>query len=109
MSETTQQPVSDGTVPAHWCSWHKATAHALPVRIIEEGSARGGTLYACRACRQKHGLFTLAQTAAHRALLDHLAGPDNKTPCEACDAYKPCETRRTLRVALRAAHEAAKL
>lgn len=108
MSETTEQPLSDGTVPAHWCSWHQTTAYALPVRIIEEGSGRGGTLYACRACRQKHGLFTITQTAAQRALLDHLAGPDNKTPCPTCDRHEECETRRKLLAALRAAHEEAK-
>ncbi|MGI5138146.1 MULTISPECIES: hypothetical protein [unclassified Streptomyces] len=47
--------------------------------------------------------FTPRYRAAWAVLIDHLAGADNKTPCEPCNAYEQCATGAELRVEMHAA------
>jgi hypothetical protein len=110
MNETTEQattnaqPVSDGTVPVQWCSWHHAMTEALAIRRIAQGPAAGGTLYACRDCRRRHGLLTLRQSRAWADVLDHLGGTATARPCGPCNRYNYCDAGKPLRAELRAAH-----
>jgi len=44
-----------------WCSWHEDFSGTCRlVQIIELGSAFGGSLFACAACRAEHGLVPVA-------------------------------------------------
>lgn len=62
MPETTQ-PVTAAATPAGygWCSWHENYARGVRlVRIIEQGSGPGGSLFACPSCREAYGLVPVA-------------------------------------------------
>lgn len=44
-----------------WCAWHKGMAEGVRlIEVIEQGSGRGGDLFACEPCRQIHRLVPYA-------------------------------------------------
>lgn len=62
MAETTHTPDTDDTPGAFgWCAWHQG--HARGVRLIqvhEQGPGPGGSLFACRPCRESYDLVPFA-------------------------------------------------
>jgi len=58
-----------------WCHWHKGpSGTAVLIRVIEQGSGPGATLYACAPCREQRSLAPFAEqpdVTAYRAYLDH--------------------------------------
>jgi hypothetical protein len=84
------EQVSDGTVFGQWCSWHHGAALSRPVAMIERGPGAGGTLYACRPCRIKHGFDSIPTFMARAALFNHLRGTDDTPPCLSCSRYERC-------------------
>ncbi|NJP70460.1 hypothetical protein [Streptomyces sp. C1-2] len=58
MNESTQTECPADSPPSFTeCSWcRNFSKSALLVRIIEQGSAFGGSLYACASCRERHSL-----------------------------------------------------
>ncbi|NJP73283.1 hypothetical protein [Streptomyces sp. C1-2] len=62
MTEPTQTPRTPDTPRSYaYCSWHRGlSSSAVLVRIIEQPSGPGVGMYACAACREKHGLRPVA-------------------------------------------------
>ncbi|MEV0209437.1 hypothetical protein AB0H97_29990 [Streptomyces sp. NPDC050788] len=62
MDESTQtEPTTNSPVGYGWCSWHENYARGVRlVRIIEQGSGPGGSLFACHSCREAYGLVPVA-------------------------------------------------
>lgn len=44
-----------------WCAWHQGDARGVRlIAVQEQGSGPGGSLFACRPCRQAYDLVPLA-------------------------------------------------
>ncbi|MET8478179.1 hypothetical protein ABZV68_13350 [Streptomyces clavifer] len=57
MTETTDTPPTSTGPGYGWCHWHEGgSGTAVLVRVIEQGSGPGATLYACAPCREQRGL-----------------------------------------------------
>jgi hypothetical protein len=57
-------PSAPTTTGWAYCSWHRAySATAVLVRIIEQGSGPGVSMYACAPCRKVYRLTPIADAA----------------------------------------------
>lgn len=46
-----------------WCSWHRGEAtEVVAVRVVEQGSGPGLTVYACPACCRMHRLTPIGRS-----------------------------------------------
>lgn len=65
MAEPTQSEASsDSPRTIAWCSWHQGlSGTARLVRIIEQGSGTGASLYACGPCRETFRLTPMTDRA----------------------------------------------
>ncbi|MCT9084114.1 hypothetical protein [Streptomyces fulvoviolaceus] len=47
-----------------WCAWHQNYARGVRlIRVFEQGSGSGGSLFACPGCRDVYDLVPLADQA----------------------------------------------
>lgn len=62
MADDTQTESAQDTPTAYgWCAWHDGYAGGVRlIRVHEQGSGVGGSLFACGPCREAHALVPLA-------------------------------------------------
>ena len=61
MSPNDQQAEVGTPTAFGWCSWHRGNADGIRlISSIEQGTGPGGTLFACKPCREVNRLIPLA-------------------------------------------------